>query len=448
MIDRPHYLTAEEWGEACRLANNEAKPAKRAPRKSPGNGIAAGGARAGFIETRPESRSNWTMTLLPASGIKPEPISWLWRDWLACGKMHIISGQPGTGKTTLAMKMAATVSAGSRWPDGSDAKQGNIVIWSGEDDYADTLVPRLEASGADVSRIFFAGEMTCGKERRDFDPAKDIAALQAAIEKGGGASLIIVDPIVSATSADSHKNSETRRGLQPLVDMAAKLDAALLGVTHFTKGSEGRSPIDRVTGSVAFGALARVVMVATREQDGDDGKPGQRVLMRAKSNIGRDDGGFKYDLQLVPMREYPEIIVPVVSWGASVSGTAREILAATEATDGSGEATVRREAEDFLLDFLMDGPKPAKECKAAAAEAALSLITVKRAKSRLRIASVKDGMTGGWMWSLPEGDHQNPKGLIPERLSPFGNHDPLRSKSGAISDGSSGTASDGWEGEI
>ena len=107
--------------------------------------------------------------------------------------------------------------------------------------------------------------------------------------------------------------------------MAAKLDAALLGVTHFTKGSEGRSPIDRVTGSVAFGALARVVMVATREQDGDDGKPGQRVLMRAKSNIGRDDGGFKYDLQLVPMREYPEIIVPVVSWGASVSGTAREI---------------------------------------------------------------------------------------------------------------------------
>ena len=148
------------------------------------------------------------------------------------------------------------------------------------------------------------------------------------------------------------------------------------------------------------------------------------------------------------MREYPEIIVPVVSWGASVSGTAREILAATEATDGNGEATVRREAEDFLLDFLMDGPKPAKECKAAAAEAALSLITVKRAKSRLRIASVKDGMTGGWVWSLPEGDHQNPKGLIPERLSPFGNHDPLRSESGAISDGSSGTASDGWEGEI
>src|ERR1700724_2490286 len=136
--------------------------------------------------------------------------------------------------------------------------------------------------------------MSCVNERRDFHPTKDIRALEASIETAWGASLIIVDPIVSATAADSHKNSETRRGLQPLVDMAAKLDAALLGITHFTKGSEGRSPIDRVTGSVAFGALARVVMVAAKQQDGDDGKSAPRVLMRAKSNIGPDEGGFAY----------------------------------------------------------------------------------------------------------------------------------------------------------
>ena len=250
------------------------------------------GAPGAFDGNR-EAQPFWTMSLLPASGIKPEPISWLWRDWLARGKMHIIAGQPGTGKTTLAMKMAATVSAGSQWPDGTKATKGNVIIWSGEDDPADTLVPRLEASGADLSRIFFAGEMSCGKERRDFDPAKDITALQAAIGTAGGASLIIIDPIVSAASADSHKNGETRRGLQPLVYMAAKLGAAILGITHFTKGSEGRAPIDRVTGSVAFGALARVVIVAVREQDGDDGKPGPRVLMRAKSNIGPDDGGVQ-----------------------------------------------------------------------------------------------------------------------------------------------------------
>jgi AAA domain len=180
MIDRPDYVTDEEWQEACRAAKKP-KPAEGARKR---NGASA---RDGFDSAwaGPDSQpANWTVALTCASSIKPAPISWLWWEWLAGGKMHIIAGQPGSGKTTIAMKIAATVSAGSRWPDGSTSKQGNVIIWSGEDDYADTLVPRLEASGADLSRIFFAGEMTCGKERRAFDPAKDIPALEAAIERG------------------------------------------------------------------------------------------------------------------------------------------------------------------------------------------------------------------------------------------------------------------------
>jgi putative DNA primase/helicase len=455
MIDRPHYLTDEEWQEACRLAN-EAKPAERSPRKSPGNGIAAGEARAGVFETRPELQSNWTMTLACASGIAPEPISWLWRGWLARGKMHIIAGQPGTGKTTIAMKMAATVSAGSRWPDGSATKQGNVVIWSGEDHPADTLVPRLEASGADLNHIFFAGEMTRGKEWRAFDPAKDIRALQAAIEEAvGGASMIIVDPIVSATAADSHKNSETRRGLQPLVDMAAKLDAALIGITHFTKGSEGRSPIDRVTGSVAFGALARVVLIAARPQDGDDGKPGSRVLMRAKSNIGQDDGGFNYDLQQVPMRERPDIIASVVYWGDAVSGNARDILAEAESVpnnEGDGE---RHQAAEFLTDFLSDGPKPQKEVKEAAEAHGHAWRTIRRAQKDLGIKPSKAAMTGGWAWSLPEDGHQNAKMATNpclKNVATFGNVGHLRGLSEAVSDDLNGAVSesvdDNWKDEI
>ena len=96
----------------------------------------------------------------------------------------------------------------------------------------------------------------------------------------------------------------------------------------------------------------------------------------------------------------------------------------------------------------MDGPKPAKECKGGIAEAGLSWVTVKRAKSKLKIASVKDGMTGGWSWVLPEGDHQNPKGLTPESMRPFENHDPLRGEIEAIRDSASEAVSDGWEGEI
>jgi putative DNA primase/helicase len=384
--------------------------------------------------------ANWTIALTRASGIEPEPISWLWQGWLACGKLHILAGIPGVGKSTIAFKIAAVVSAGSRWPDGSAAKQGNVIIWSGEDNYADTLVPRLEASGADLTRVFFAGEMICGKERRPFDPARDIAALQAAIEAASGASLIIIDPIVSATAADSHKNSETRRGLQPLVDMAAKLDAALFGVTHFTKGSEGRSPIDRVTGSVAFGALPRVVMVAAKQQDGTDGKPRPRILMRAKSNIGKDDDGFEYELQLVPMREHPDIIASVVSWGDAVAGNARDILKEAETvpdTDGDGE---RHEAAEFLTEFLSDGPKSQKEVKETAEANCHAWRTIRRAQKELGIKPTKAGMTGGWVWSLPEGGHQNPKmatNPCHEKLATFGNRGHLRGESEAISNSES-----------
>jgi putative DNA primase/helicase len=191
---------------------------------------------------------------------------------------------------------------------------------------------------------------------------------------------------------------------------------ALLGVTHFSKGTSGREPIERITGSIAFGALARVVMVAAKEPEAEDGTAGRRILARAKSNIGPDEGGFAYSLELVPMPGNATIEASVAVWGERIDGTARDMLAVAETSDDDGEAHAFNEARDFLLDFLMAGPKPAKECKAAIGEAGLSLVTVKRAKSKLRIASVKDGMTGGWSWVLlgaprrrgsskPEGSH-------------------------------------------
>jgi putative DNA primase/helicase len=339
--------------------------------------------------------------------------------------MHIIAGQPGVGKSTLAMKMAAVVSSGGRWPDGSAALQGNVVIWSGEDDLSDTLGPRLLASGADQSRVFFVSGMNNGREARPFDPAKDVLALQATIEEAGGAALIIVDPIVAASAADSHKNGETRRGLQPLVDMAANLNAALIGITHFSKGTEGRSPIDRVTGSLAYGALARIVMIATREQDGDDGKPGPRVLMRAKSNIGRDEGGFQYSLQTEALYEQPDIIASVVVWGGAVEGTARSVLAAAEGEPDDGDemgGASLREAKTWLAELLRDGPVLKKEIDAAARAHCHNPRTVRRAKKDLGVMSIREGATGPWSWVLPHGQvaKNEEESLHPEILGHLG----------------------------
>ena len=180
------------------------------------------------------------VNLVKASDIVPEPIDWLWEDWLAAGKMHVIGGAPGTGKTTIALSLAAILSAGGKWPDGSCAEIGNAVIWSGEDDPKDTLVPRLMASGADCSRVHFVDGVFTGKEKRMFDPARDIPALHHKLTEVGNVRLLIIDPIVSAIQGDSHKNAEVRRGLQPLIELAESLNCALFGITHFSKNTGGR----------------------------------------------------------------------------------------------------------------------------------------------------------------------------------------------------------------
>src|SRR4029434_4932016 len=194
----------------------------------------------------------------------------------------------GTAKTTIALDFAAIVSSGGLWPDGTRAEAGNVLIWSGEDDAEDVLASRLEAMGADMTRLFFVGPVRRGMESASFDPASDLPALERKAETIGGARLLIVDPVVSAVAGDSHKNAETRRSLQPLVNLAQRLDCAALGITHFSKGTGGREPIERITGSLAFGALARVVLVAFKQlEDRPDGGPA-RMLVRAKSNISPD----------------------------------------------------------------------------------------------------------------------------------------------------------------
>ena len=96
-----------------------------------------------------------TGMLTCGADLTPEPVQWLWPEWLALGKFHLLAGGSGQGEATITMGMAATVTIGGRWPDGSRCAAGNVLIWSGEDDYTDTLLPRLIAAGADRSRVFF-----------------------------------------------------------------------------------------------------------------------------------------------------------------------------------------------------------------------------------------------------------------------------------------------------
>jgi putative DNA primase/helicase len=236
--------------------------------------------------------------LISAANIKPEPIRWIWDGYLAMGKLHLIAGKPSAGKTAVALDLSATISCGGTFPDGARAQPGNVLIWSGEDGLADTLVPRLIVAGADMSRIKFVGEKIDGSESRAFYPAVDMPLLERAAEQLGDVTLLILDPVVSTIQGDSHKNAEVRRGLQPVVDFCQRVGCAVIGITHLSKGTQGQDPIDRITGSLAFGAVARVILLATREENsGDELGPGRRVITRVKNNIGADGGGFFYEIR-------------------------------------------------------------------------------------------------------------------------------------------------------
>ena len=340
------------------------------------------------------------VTLLRATEICPEPISWLWPGWLARGKLQILAGAPGCGKTTIALKFAATITRGGAWPDNSRAPISNVLIWSGEDDPKDTLLPRLLAMGADPSRIYFvSGAATTDGQVRAFDPAQDMDSLRAEALKLGDVGFMIVDPIVNAVAGDSHKNSETRRSLQPVVDLAEQLGASVLGISHYTKGTQGRDPIERVTGSIAFGAVPRIIMGAAKVLREDGGL--ERILVRAKSNIGPDGGGYAYTLDQVELKAHPGLFASAVVWGPPLDGSAQNLLSSAEATGDAAASTALSEAENFLRVELAGGRVSSKELGARARDAGISDRTLKRAKQALGIKATREGATGAWYCILP-----------------------------------------------
>ena len=335
--------------------------------------------------------------LQKASDLKPKPINWIWNGWIAGGKFHLLGGVAGTGKTTISLALVSSITTGAKFPDGSKAPKGNVLVWTGEDDVCDTLTPRLMAMGADLDRVHFIQGMKTGKEERPFEPSSDMPFLKDAIEKIGDVKVLIIDPIVSVVKGDSHKNAEVRKDLTPLVQMAEDLGFAIIGITHFSKGTSGREPIERITGSLAFGAVDRVVLVAsqTKNEDGDD----IRIFLRAKSNIGIDEGGFEYSLESATTDNGIE--TSRVVWGSLLEGSARELLEdAEEESSGGGIKGCMSLITDLLAYGEVSATQMEKDCKGAD----YSTATIRRAKKQLGIKSIKRGMgsKGIWVWELPK----------------------------------------------
>lgn len=333
--------------------------------------------------------------LVPATEVVAKPINWLWKGYIPQGGITIIAGQPGTGKTTIAIDIAARVSRGGQMPDGSMPATGTVLIWSGEDALAEVLRPRLEAASADLTKIIFVGDS--GKSR--FNPASDMHLLLQSIPKESAPQLFIIDPLVAAVKGDSHKNSETRSSLQPLVDFAEHTGCAVLGITHLSKGTLGMDPSERINGSIAFAALSRSVLITSSGPITENGTR-KSILVRSKSNYGLTGGGFSYEILDCNLQGEREIATSKTLWGEALKGDAKTLMSSLE---GYGKPTAPgalEEAKEFLLAELDGEPVSQQILQSTAKDHGVSLGTLRRAKSDLKVASKK--IAGCWYWSLPE----------------------------------------------
>ncbi len=233
----------------------------------------------------------------------------------------ILAGSPATGKTSIALSLAAMVTVGGLWPDGTSSEPGNVLIWSPKDDLQDTLLPGLLAHGADLKRVYFVCDVFKHNKPRAFDPAEDIPKLYEKVNQLGKVKLIIVDPIVSVMSYKAHKNAEARRMLQSLAALGNQSKAVILGISYFSKGTLSLDPLERVRRSIAFSSLPRVVLVTTKVTDPHGNM--RYVLARVKSNYVPDGGGYCYGIEPIEFPDYPGVFSLRVIWGKYAEGECR-----------------------------------------------------------------------------------------------------------------------------
>jgi putative DNA primase/helicase len=327
--------------------------------------------------------------------IEPEPLRWLWPGVFPLGKLSLLVGDPGVGKSLITVDIAAHVSRGEPWCDGSACPMGRILLLSAEDDPADTIRPRLDAAGARVQSVhLIEGVPLEGGRIGDFDLSKDIGKLGELLSGNDSATVpfrvVIVDPISAYLGgADSHVNAAVRQILSPLASLAAKYRVAVLAVSHLNKS--GGPAMYRATGSLAFTAAARSAWAV-----GKDPEDGARVLMMPiKQNLAEDTGGFAYRLVNV---ESEGAKIPKVEWAPQrVQGNADTILS----QNGPRDQAAWQEAADWLRDRLAGGPVPVIALQHEAGVVGFRPKALRTAHDKLRIVSRKLDFSGGWCWSLP-----------------------------------------------
>lgn len=352
-------------------------------------------SEARHLQVIPGGRDDRQAVRIPiltrASSVETQKIEWLAYGYLAAGKLTILDGDPGLGKSTIAIDWSARITRGEAILDGGQAtRPRGVVFISDEDGREDTIKPRLEAAGADLTKIcFFHFENEDGEESLPEFP-RDGAALGDAAE-AIDAALIVIDPLMLylEPQINANRDADVRRALNPIVKAAERTGAAILILRHLTKGG-GPNALYRGGGSIGIIGAARIGLMVARDTKTDEsGKT--CALACTKNNIAPFPPTLNYTLQSAPGSH-----VARVAW-LGVSQRSADDMLDTE------ERSARDEAADFLRDLLINGPVAVQEIQREARGAGISWRTLERAKADLHVRAVKNKymIHGGWAWTLP-----------------------------------------------
>lgn len=339
--------------------------------------------------------------LLRMSEVEPTTVRWLWPGRIPRGRMTLLVGRPGGGKSFATADFAARVSQGRHWPDGTPCPAGSVILCSAEDDPADTIAPRLIAHGADRSRVHLLTgvlhEREDGTEHERVFVLGDLDPLRQALDSLGDCRLIVVDPVGSylGGEADAHRDNEVRSVLAPLCKLAEKHDAALLIVAH-TRKSAAAFADDTALGSRAFTGLARSVLHLMADPDDDTDR--RRLLLPGKNNLAERPPGLAFDIGPGEVDGRA-----CVRWmDGEVTITADEAVN-REPKQDDAKRTERDEAADWLRQTLANGPMLAKEVKELAKEGeGIAARTLDRAKKAAGVEAYRPENPGPWYWRLSE----------------------------------------------
>jgi hypothetical protein len=332
-------------------------------------------------------------------------IHWLWRPYLACGKLALLDGDPGAGKSLFTADLAARLTRGGRMPDGSwRRRKANVLFVNGEDGLDDTLRPRLGAAGAELARVFCLGGAQVGVHdagELSF-PAGREALSQAVVAHQ--IELVVIDPMMAFFRPEVTTNSDQvmRVALAPLAALAARSGASVLLVRQLTKQG-GRKALYRGGGSIGIiGAIRTALFLGRHPRETD-----RRILAMTKSNIGPT-------APALACRVTEQAGQPRLQWLGECDATADELCRPA----GRGASAVgawspdHATADEWLLAALAGGPRPAKALQEKAQAAGFCLRTLERAKQRVGVVARRAGKKGQahWQWFDPTVSHAADQG--------------------------------------